>query len=60
VEIRALRDTDLEQVWALDRDSFHVPAERQPHFLRFAEPTRWIGALDAAFAVPTPWMVDEF
>jgi predicted acetyltransferase len=47
VEIRALRDGDLDQAWALDRDSFHAPAERQQHFLRFAESARWIGAFDA-------------
>jgi predicted acetyltransferase len=47
VEIRALRDGDLEQAWALDRDSFHTPPERQAQFLRFAEPARWIGAFDA-------------
>ena len=34
VEIRALRESDLEQAWALDQDAFHVPAERKPHFLR--------------------------
>jgi len=47
VEIRALRESDLEQAWALNQDAFHVPAERKPHFLRFAEPSRWIGAFDA-------------
>lgn len=46
VEIRALHDGDLEQAWALDRDAFHVPAERQPQFMRFADPARSIGAFD--------------
>jgi predicted acetyltransferase len=47
VEIRALRDSDLEQAWALDHDAFHVPVERKAHFLRFADPARWMGAFDA-------------
>ena len=47
MEIRALRESDLEQAWALDHDAFRVPAERKPHFLQFAEPSRWIGAFDA-------------
>ena len=47
MEIRALRESDLEQAWALDQDAFHVPAERKPHFLEFTEPSRWIGAFDA-------------
>ncbi len=47
MEIRALRESDLEQAWALDQDAFHVPAERKPHFLQFATPSRWIGAFDA-------------
>jgi predicted acetyltransferase len=47
VEIRALRESELEQAWALDHDAFRVPVERKPHFLRFAEPARWIGAFDA-------------
>jgi predicted acetyltransferase len=47
VEIRALRESDLEQAWALDHDAFHVPAERKPHFLEFADPLRWIGGFDS-------------
>ena len=47
MEIRALRESDLEQAWALDQDAFHVPAERKLHFLQFADPSRWIGAFDA-------------
>lgn len=47
MEIRALRESDLEQAWALDHDAFRVPSQRKPHFLRFAEPARWIGAFDA-------------
>jgi predicted acetyltransferase len=47
VEIRALRESDLEQAWALDQDAFHVPAERKRHFLQFATPARWIGAFDS-------------
>jgi predicted acetyltransferase len=47
VEIRALRESDLEQAWTLGQDAFHVPAERKPGFLKFAEPSRWIGAFDA-------------
>jgi predicted acetyltransferase len=47
VEIRTLRDTDLEPAWALDRDSFHVPAERRPLFERFADPARAIGAFES-------------
>jgi predicted acetyltransferase len=46
VEIRTLRKDDLEQAWELDRDSFHTPPERKQHFLRFAEPARWMGAFD--------------
>jgi predicted acetyltransferase len=47
VEIRTLRESDLEQAWALDHDAFHVPAERKAQFLRFADPSRWIGAFDS-------------
>jgi predicted acetyltransferase len=48
MQIRALRESDLEQAWALDQDAFHVPAERKPQFLQFADPSRWIGAFDSA------------
>jgi len=47
MEIRALRDGDLEQAWELDRDAFHTPPERKAFFLRFADASRWIGAFDA-------------
>jgi predicted acetyltransferase len=46
VEIRTLRNDDLEQAWALDHDAFHVPAERKQHFLRFADASRWVGAFE--------------
>jgi hypothetical protein len=51
VEIRTLREDELEQAWEpmLDRAgrlSGGTPEER--------------GALDAAFAGPVPWMLDEF
>jgi predicted acetyltransferase len=46
MEIRALRQGDLEQAWALDHDAFHVPAERKAQFLEFALPSRWLGAFD--------------
>src|SRR5262245_16185862 len=47
MEIRALRESDLEQAWALDQDAFHVPIERRSQFLEFAVPSRWLGAFDS-------------
>jgi predicted acetyltransferase len=46
VQIRALRDDDLEQAWALDHDAFHVPADQKERFLRHADASRWFGAFD--------------
>jgi predicted acetyltransferase len=45
-ELRRLAPRDMEQAWGLDRDAFHVPAERRGLFLRL-EPERMLGAFDA-------------
>jgi len=47
MEIRVLREEDLEQAWELDRVSFHVPAERREGFLRLHVPERTVGAFEA-------------
>jgi predicted acetyltransferase len=47
VEIRALRPSELEQAWELDRDAFHAPIERREAFLRI-DPLRATGAFDGA------------
>ncbi|HXK21438.1 MAG TPA: GNAT family N-acetyltransferase [Myxococcota bacterium] len=47
MEIRALRPSELEQAWELDRDAFHVPASRREAFLRI-DPLRATGAFDGA------------
>lgn len=46
MELRTLRDEDLEQAWELDADSFHEPEERKQRFLRWSEPARLIGLFD--------------
>lgn len=45
MEIRALRPSELEQAWELDRDAFHAPAWRRELFLRL-DPARVIGAFE--------------
>jgi predicted acetyltransferase len=45
MEIRALRASDLEPAWELDRDAFHIPAERREAMLR-RDPERMTGAFD--------------
>jgi predicted acetyltransferase len=47
VEIRALRASEMERAWELDRDAFHVPEERREGMLR-RDPTRMVGAFDGA------------
>ena len=47
MEIRALRPSELEQAWELDRDAFHVPSERREALLR-RDPARMLGAFDGA------------
>jgi predicted acetyltransferase len=47
VEIRALRASELEQAWELDRDAFHLPPERRDALLR-RDPARTTGAFDGA------------
>jgi predicted acetyltransferase len=46
MEIRALRPSELEQAWELDRDAFHVPEHRRELFERMFDPARAIGAVD--------------
>ena len=45
-EIRTLRGEDLEQVWQLDSEAFHVAADRRDRFLRWAAPERFVGAFE--------------
>jgi predicted acetyltransferase len=45
VEIRSLRDGELEQAWELDRYAFNAPAEHRERFLRW-DPARLVGAFD--------------
>jgi predicted acetyltransferase len=47
VQIRALRPSELEQAWELDRDAFHVPVERREALLR-RDPLRITGAFENA------------
>src|SRR5512145_2863844 len=46
MEIRALRPSELEPAWELDRDAFHVPDYRRPLFERTFDPARAIGAFE--------------
>ena len=46
MEIRALRPSELEQAWDLDRDAFHVPDTRRALFERMFDPARAIGAVE--------------
>jgi predicted acetyltransferase len=46
MEIRALRPSELEQAWELDRDAFHVPEHRRKLFESRFDPARWIGAVE--------------
>jgi predicted acetyltransferase len=48
MQIRTLRESELELAWELDADSFHVPAEKKEHSLRFSDPDRVLGAFDGA------------
>lgn len=46
MQIRTLRRSELEQVWELDSDSFHVPAEKKERWLRVSDPDRVLGGFD--------------
>jgi predicted acetyltransferase len=46
MELRVLREADLEQSWELDRDAFHQPPERRAGYLRVTDPERFVGAFD--------------
>ncbi|MDH3210914.1 MAG: GNAT family N-acetyltransferase [Myxococcales bacterium] len=45
MEIRSLREDELEQAWELDRYSFNAPAQHRDRFLRW-DPSRLVGAFD--------------
>lgn len=46
MEIRCLRDSELERAFDLDAEAFHVPAEQKETFLRFVDPARMSAAFD--------------
>jgi predicted acetyltransferase len=46
MEIRALRQSEREQAWELDRDAFHIPDPRRELFERTFDPARMVGAVD--------------
>jgi predicted acetyltransferase len=46
MEIRTLRDSELDQAFDLDADAFHAPEERREFFRRFVDPARVIGAFE--------------
>lgn len=46
MEIRALREDDLERAWELDRESFRVSPDQRERFLRLHDPARMVGAFD--------------
>jgi predicted acetyltransferase len=46
MEIRALRPSELEQAWELDRDAFHAPEQRRELFFRSVDPARVVGAFE--------------
>jgi predicted acetyltransferase len=47
VEIRALRPSELEQAWELERDAFQPPESRREVFLRIADPAAFVGAFES-------------
>lgn len=46
MEIRALRPSELEQAWELDRDAFNLPDFRRALFEHTFDPARVIGAVE--------------
>ena len=46
MEIRSLREDELEQAWELDRYAFNTPARRRELFLRW-DPSRLVGAFES-------------
>jgi predicted acetyltransferase len=46
VEIRSLREDELEQAWELDRYAFNAPARHRDVFLRW-DPSRLVGAFES-------------
>lgn len=46
MEIRTLRDSELDRAFDLNADAFHVPKERRESFLRFIDPARMVGAFE--------------
>jgi predicted acetyltransferase len=46
MELRALREEDLERAWELSRDAFHAPLDYREGFFRVTDPTRFVGAFD--------------
>ena len=47
MEIRALRPSELEQAWELERDAFQPPEARRAVFLRISDPARFVGAFES-------------
>jgi predicted acetyltransferase len=47
VQVRRLRDSDLERAWELDRECFQAPEERRDEFLR-TPPEELAGAFEGA------------
>ncbi len=46
MEIRTLREADLEQAWQLDRDAFHSSEDHKEVFLRLHDPARLVGGFE--------------
>ncbi len=52
MEIRTLRDSELDQAFELNKDAFHQSEEQRDFFRRFVDPARMIEVVAPDFTAP--------